>query len=93
MTENAVSVWNANPKWIKKDAFSKISGYVWTGPQSHVQSFGKVLKAFQNFLRLGKFILFIFQDGVIWVYWDFLFFMNCVVQELAMAPKSKQRRK
>ena len=24
---------DANPKRIKKDAFSKVSGYVWTGPQ------------------------------------------------------------
>ena len=25
---------NANPKRIKKEAFSKISGYVWTGPKA-----------------------------------------------------------
>ena len=25
---------DANPKRIKKDAFSNISGYVWTGPES-----------------------------------------------------------
>ena len=24
---------DGNPKRIKKDAFSKISGYVWTGPE------------------------------------------------------------
>ena len=29
------------------------------------------------------------QGGVIWVYWDFD--MNCVVQQLAMAPKSKEK--
>lgn len=26
---------DANLKWIKKDAFSKISGYVWMGPYIH----------------------------------------------------------
>ena len=37
------------------------------------------------------FILIIFQGGVIWVYWDFV--VNCVVQELAVAPISKQKWK
>ena len=27
---------DANPKRIKKDAFSKISGYVWTGPKNPI---------------------------------------------------------
>ena len=28
---------DGNPKRIKKDAFSKISGYVWTGPEVSVE--------------------------------------------------------
>ena len=35
---------NANPKRIKKDAFSKRSGYVWTGPESNCdKSVGSML--------------------------------------------------
>ena len=29
---------DANPKRIKKDAFSKISGYAWTGPKGVVNA-------------------------------------------------------
>ena len=69
------------------DFFSSTNHY-----QSHDQSFGKVLKAFAEFFGDSvDFILFICQDGVIWVYWDFV--MNRVVQELAMAPKSKPKWK
>ena len=50
----------------------------------------KGVKSFLEFVcdAVG-FIAIILHAGVIWVYWDFV--MNCIVQELAMAPKSKQK--
>ena len=70
------------------DFFSSTNHY-----QSRVQSFGKVLTVFRNFFTRYSvdIISTILEAGLIWVYWDFV--MNCVVQELAMAPKSKQKWK
>ena len=57
--------------------------------QSHVQSFGKVLNSFFGIcLRCGKFYFDYFERWGNLVYLDFI--MNSVMQELAMAPKSKQ---
>ena len=48
----------------------------------------KINKYAYELKRCRYFGLIILQGGVIWVYWDFV--MNCVVQELAMAPNLKQ---
>ena len=64
-------------------------------PRSLTVSCSIIWKGVKSFLEFVcdalDFISIILRGGVIWVNWDSV--MNCVVQELAMAPKSKQKWK